>query len=197
MVESQQGPQGSEQRSSRLATPDQRTAAFFSLPLAEVAARLIEGEGMDIAVPDTNRKVKIVQIQDFPAVGVRRYRDITELSPGDLWNPYRQTLQSLIVTRNTEVGIGSCVRLLQAAYFDPRTNDFTDDLELEGQRFKMGRSSEGHIARYLGLHSGQRSQLKFLDDSDILYVLPKREPEKEVVNSAEADDLMRSLPEEL
>jgi hypothetical protein len=93
------------------------------------------------------------------------------MNPGDLFSPAIRggIRQSLIVTpKEVEEGEGACVRLLRANYLDNSSNTFVPEVAEEGQNF-AGR--EGDIASYFNLQRGKRSQLKFLDDSDTLYIV--------------------------
>lgn len=151
---------------------EQRTAAFFSQNVDKLADQLKVGDGMLLAIPETTSRAKLVEVDDFARSRVgKRYKDwgIEDLIPGDLWNPpSRGILQSLIIARDSS-GVGACVRLLSAEYWNPLTETFVDRLITAGHEFKQNR--EGDIAKFFGLAQYERSVLRFLDDSNTLYIV--------------------------
>lgn len=99
----------------------------------------------------------------------KRWKAMWFMSAGNLWNPvYIHKAQSLVVGRDPD-GVGACVRLLQADYLDPNSQEYIPRLSLGEAEYGP---DENDIARYLGLSKNNKSQLKFIDDSDILYLYP-------------------------
>lgn len=168
-----------------------RNIAFFSQDVKTLADQL--ASGMVLAIPKTTTKLRVVKAEAFSRerVGIR-YKNwgIEDLTPGDLWSPpSRRIMQSLVISRD-ETGIGACVRVLSAEYWDPLTERFVDRFITGGQEFKTGK--EGDIARYFGLNCFEKSNLRFLDDSNALYVVRngqsyKRERIKAVVTVSPKD----------
>lgn len=148
--------------------PEERTAVFFQQKAEEIASQLTEGDGVVIAVRGTDRRVRVSSAQAYPEVG-RRYTRIKDMNSGDLWNPAIQggVRQSLIVTPK-ESEAGSCVRLLKVRYWDSRNDLFVSELKEGEQNFG---DREGDIAKYFGMERSERSQLKFLDESNRLYIV--------------------------
>ena len=155
------------QEQGEYTSPEERTAQFFSIKAEAFSERLkpLEGNGMVIA-SSLERKIRVVLAEPYSRVG-DYYKKIGELKPGTLWNPAKRVIsQSLIVTPS-EGGNGSCVRLLQAEFFDPETGDFVAQCNLGGEYFGP---REGSIAKYLQLNKGGISELKFVDNTEILQI---------------------------
>lgn len=175
------------ERSERL-SPEARTKRLFALDVEELADELVTlEEAAVIAVFGSNRKIRLLEVEAFKKLDLGdRYAAMNRMRPGDLWNPpMRHILQSLIVSQD-HVGVGACVRLLKAEFFDPSTNSFVTDLILDGQEYKQ---REGAIAKYLGLDKFERSKLTFLDDSNTLYLI--REGQK--VNNISSEDANKEM----
>lgn len=151
---------------------EQRTAAFFNQNVDRLADQLKAGDGMLLAIPETTSRASLVEVEDFARSRVgKRYKDwgIEDLTPGNLWNPpSRRILQSLVIAQDID-GVGACVRLLSAKYWNPLTQTFVDRLITAGQEFKQDR--EGDIAKFFGLRPYERSVLRFLDNSNTLYIV--------------------------
>lgn len=149
-----------------------RSVAFSNQHVDKLADQLIAGDGMVLAIAETTLRARLVKVEDFAKARVgKRYKDwgIEELTPGDLWNPpSRRILQSLVIAQDQD-GIGACVRLLSAEYWNPLTQTFVERLTSAGQEFKQDR--EGDIAKFFGLRPYERSVLRFLDDSNTLYIV--------------------------
>ncbi len=161
---------------TRMVEFEARTNKFFSQEVQDLADRLLDSGGMIIAIPGTTIMVRVSNVLAYHretgknVVG-ERYKDwgIEDLTPGDLWNtPSRRILQSLVIAQGQD-GVGACVRLLSTDYWNPLTERFADNFITGGQEFS--RTREGDIAKFLGLQSYERSSLKFLDDSNTLYVV--------------------------
>lgn len=168
-------------------SPEARTARLFQMDVTKLAEELLGGEGMVISLIGSERRVRISEAEAFEKnrVGLR-YKAMNDMKPGDLWNPpMRQISQSLVVSKD-ENGVGACVRILKVEYLDPSTNSYTPELRLEGQEYKQ---REGDIAKYLGLDKRERSQLKFQDDSDILYLTK----EMQQLNNISPDNANREM----
>ncbi len=161
--------------------PEERTKLFFTQPLENLHRQLLEGEGQVIAIPDTNKKIRLTDIQSFSKVG-RRWNVIATMQPGDLWNPqYIKTVQSLVRATGTSEDVGACIRLKNAEYFDPKQNIFVDRLRIDGTEYNP---KEPDIAKYLGLTKNMVSKLKFLDDSNTLYIVREDQMHRREVSSS-------------
>lgn len=157
---------------------DIKTSKFFNQDIRGLSGDLLADSGMVLAIYDTNKMARIkearpyvrLQATDIEVVG-ERYKNwgIEGLNLGDLWNPPSHgRRQSLVIGRDHD-GIGACVRLLAAEYWDPKVSEFVKKLTLGKEEFKWDR--EGDIARYFGLQVFERSVLKFLDETNRLYVV--------------------------
>lgn len=156
-----------------------KTQQFVSQDVESLADQLLANGGMVIAVHETDTRLRIRDAYAWaslkPTAGKKavgqRYKDwgIADLTPGDLWSPpARRILQSLIISQD-EDGIGACVQLLSAEFWDPLTQRFVDRFITAGQEFKTDR--QGDITKFLGLQPYERSSLRFLDKSDTLYIV--------------------------
>lgn len=147
-----------------MAKENKRTANFFNQSVEELADEFVEGS-VEIELPMLDRKIRVNDLEIWTPVGTR-YEAIYNMSPGTFWNPPQRRIYQSLITTNP---VGSCLRLLQADYFDPVSKLFVPKLELDGDIYKPG---EGNIARYLQMQKHQRSQLRFIDDSNTLYIFP-------------------------
>ncbi len=156
-----------------------RTEQFFSQDVESLADQLLENGGMVIALQGTDSRLRVRDTYAWasltPTAGKKavgqRYKDwgIGDLTQGDLWStPTRRILQSLVISQD-EDGIGACVQLLSAEFWNSLTQRFVDKFITGGQEFKQGR--EGDIAKFFGLQPYERSGLRFLDDSNTLYII--------------------------
>lgn len=152
-------------------SPEERTVAFFQQNLTRLADALLKGDGIIIALPNSERRIKIAQIEEWASKSVgERYKSkgVEKMDVGDLWNPpVRAIRQSLIVAKDKD-GVGACIRLLEAEYWDPSTGSFSPNFS-EGE-YTFG-AREGDISKYFGLDKNEISKLRFLDESDTLYIL--------------------------
>lgn len=141
-------------------TEQNRTSEFFTQNVADLAEAL---QGRVLIDQTSNKQVQLTRLEPYPKVGPR-YRDIAgkKMQPGELWTPYiplRKMSQSLIIARGEESDVGACVRALRASYYDLEKGEFVP----------MPR--EGDIASFLELGRFMRTNLRFLDESDILYII--------------------------
>lgn len=171
-------------------TPEARTAALFSYAPGALAKQLIKGGGIVVAIPETDTKVRIFEAEPYEKRKVgKRYSAMNYMTPGDLWNPpMRQILQSLIVAKDRD-GVGACIRLKKVEYFDPKTQVFVPVLTTSRGEFG---AREGDIAKYLGLRKRDQGKLKFLDNSDTLYLI-REESAHRPVAPEQADNQLRDL----
>lgn len=165
-------------------SPEERTAAFFEQDFTKLCDDLLEENGMVIALPNSDRKIRIVELEEWAkqAVGKRyKARGIENMRAGDLWNPSARAInQSLIIAKDKD-GVGACVRLLKAEYWDPASNEFIP--ALTEQEYTFG-EREGDIAKYLGLGKNEKSRLRFLDDSRVLYIVRNQTINPDAANHA-------------
>lgn len=152
--------EGDQTQSSFTASTDfssqgERSKAFFNRE-ADVLERDLYDR--DIVEHGTTNRLRIRKAQAFSRVGDRYAAAMEQMEPGDLWSPPQRTIrQSLVIARALEGG--ACIRLLQGAYYDPEAESFTV------------RGTEGTIADFLSLEKNERAQLRFLDESDTLYLI--------------------------
>lgn len=153
-----------------MANLEQKNGEFINLDASGLRQRLVD-ERIVLAIPDTTIRVRVVDAQPFSRAEVgKRYKDwgIEELDAADLWNPWNRTWQSLVITQE-EDRVGGCVRLVAAEYWDTLTERFVDKVVTGGVEFRQTR--EGDIAKFLGLQPFERSRLRFLDESNTLYIV--------------------------
>lgn len=148
---------------------EQRTQTFFEHDPFTLSEKLTQGGGMVIGVPNSDKKILVVKAQAYSKRDVgKRYGAMNEMHPGDLFSPLARggIAQSLIVAKD-EDGVGACVRLLQAKYFDPEAENFVPRLKIGNEEFKP---NEGDITRYLGFPKRYVGSLRFIDNTDNLYL---------------------------
>lgn len=157
-------------------TPEQRTLVLFDKYVDQLADEFLDGDGLEIGIANSSRRIRVSEVDPFgkdpeshlKRVG-QRWNAMEKMQVGDLWNPvWIKTTQSLVVAKDRG-GIGACVRLVRAEYFDKSKGLYVTDLvEDDGEYHQV----ESDIARFLGLERNNRSRLAFLDDTNILYLLP-------------------------
>lgn len=159
-------------------TPQGRTERLFALEVGELAEALTR---VDIAVYGTPRRLRVTQVEPFSRSKLGPYKPVgnrwgamRRMNAGSVWNPQFFTLtQSLVVAQDHE-GVGACVRLLEATYYDPETKIYIPE-EIDARLS----DKENGIALHLGLEPNEVSELRFIDDTDILYLFRKREEQSE------------------
>lgn len=158
-----------------------RTAAFFEQDVKTIGDRIVDDGGMVIATLGTRRKVQVTEVEVFNRRDIgKRYKSMNGMEAGVLWNPpSRAIAQSLIVAMEKQKP-GACVRILRANFYNPRTDTFVPTLRVRGKKFSQ---REGSVAEYLGLRKYDKSALRFLDASNVLYV-GTQEPEENVTERA-------------
>lgn len=160
-----------------------RTVEFFNQNVADLAEALQNRVLIDQA---TNKQLQLTRLEPYPKVGPR-YRDIVgqSMQPGEFWAPYipvRRMSQALIVATSTEAGVGACVRVLRGSYYDLEKGEFV----------LMPR--EGGVASYLELGKFERAGLRFLDESDMLYIVRGEQiAENPEIQSEEANGELKRL----
>ena len=158
----------------------EKTIEFFNQNVADLAEALQDRVLIDQA---TNKQVQLTRLEPYPKVGPR-YRGIVDqnMQPGELWTPHipvRRMSQSLIIARRVESEVGACVRVLRGNYYDLEKDTFVP----------MPR--EGDIAIFLGLGNFDRTSLRFLGESEALYIV--RGEGSQSVNPDEANGQLRKL----
>lgn len=144
---------------------EERTEAFFNQDVNQLAEQL---QGRVIIEPETGKQIRLIGVRAYERDQVGpRYKEMNMMQAGDLYVirlPVRRMNQSLVVAKD-QGQVGACVRLMRVEYFDSVAGAYMPVLEIGsfGQR-------EGDIARYLGLQDGEVAKLKFLDESEILYL---------------------------
>lgn len=156
-------------------TPEQRTEILFDKYVNQVADEFLARGGMVIMLPDTSRSIRVRRAEPFgidPESKLKkvgsRWNAMRSYNTGDVWNPkFINTIQSLVVSKD-KAGVGACVRLYRAEYFDTARGVYVAELEVGNEQFGQ---SEPDIAKYLGLQVNQRSRLAFVDQTDALSLL--------------------------
>lgn len=178
------------ERKSRI-SPEQRTTSFFEQDVSTLGDRFVQDEGMIIALPNSNRKIRVREIEVFNKRNVgSRYQVMGDMEPGVLWNPpSRRIRQSLIVAQDKH-RVGACLRLLRVNFYNPRTDSFVPTLKIGQKKFTQ---REGDLAEYLGLDKYDQSLLRFMDGSNTLYVIGKQQVESNATEKAnrELEKLVR------
>lgn len=174
--------------------PEERTAILFGQDVRTLSRVLVN---MDIAVLATDIRIRVDQTHPYLISEnngmYRRGKDginIDSLPTGTLWAffwPLRNMRLSLITAREGWQK-GACIDLKKASRYDPSTRLYTP-LKLKGD-----------IANYLGLENNEAVALKFIDESNVLYLdrstraVPEQEETKPVlIESDAADRYMREL----
>lgn len=148
---------------------EQRTQAFFEHDPFTLSEKFTQDGGMVVGVPNSDKKILVVKAQPYAKKDVgKRYGAMNEMHPGDLFSPLARggIAQSLVVAKDGD-GVGACVRLLEAEYFDSETGEFVRRLRIGNDEFKP---NEGDIARYLGFPKRYVGSLRFIDNTDTLYL---------------------------
>ncbi len=139
---------------------ENRTTEFFNQNVADLEEALRNRILID---QTANKQVQLTRLEPYPKVGPRYRAIIAEkMQPGEIWIPYipvRRMSQSLIIAKSIEPEVGACVRVLRGSYYDLEKGEFVP----------MPR--EGDIAKYLGLGQFERASLRFLDESEALYII--------------------------
>lgn len=164
------------ERKERRGSPDQRTKALFSMDVAELAHSL---EGRILGLAGTTKRVRLDAVIPYsknPRRGEKRLgpRYLSEhrtsmenLEEGTLWAyplPHRKmkeggnVRQALVVAKDHKEG-KACVQILRSSKYNVGTGEFT---EME---------REGDTSRFFGLKNNDQVELKFLDDSEVLYIV--------------------------
>lgn len=166
MVEKHRGEPGDQPPQ----TPGERTIELQQLPVDELTARLYMAEVVvvdETSLPESNPvRLQFTQVAGWPAEKLgSKYADMqTEqgMQQGDVYGiRYHLAKMDQTIVACEDNGKPACVRIERAAEFDPETGTF-----------KKPMSREGDIARKLGLGHGTRKQLRYLDESKTLYLVP-------------------------
>ena len=102
---------------------------------------------------------------------------MSSMKAGDLWAcpfPLRHMNLCLLVAQDKE-GVGGCVRLKEASKF------------VSGEASYEPLTRESDISKYLNLEAGERVVLKFIDASDVLYLVRLPNKDIEYIDSSEAN----------
>lgn len=150
-------------RGERGRSPEERTAAMFSLNYGALATELKKRE---IALPGGRKRIRIQATLGYSRNdnSTRQYAQMQEMEPGTVWFfplRLRRTCLALVVAKDRGE-TGACVRIVRASQFDSQKGDFVP--------FKR----EGDIARYLGFGEGEMGRLSFMDGTETLYISHER-----------------------
>lgn len=140
---------------------EDRTVAFFRNNYEVLAEELI---GRVIQLQGSYKKILLTEVKAYGKIGPG-YQAIEAMKPGDLWTyplRLRRMKQSLIVAYNPQEA-ASCVRVIRASCYDLTKDEFVP----------MPR--EGDVANYLELEDNEISTLKFLDESDVLFLIREKD----------------------
>ncbi|MEK7616809.1 MAG: hypothetical protein AAB414_02045 [Patescibacteria group bacterium] len=143
-----------------------RTAEFFKQNYDDLAAQL---QNRVVELADSGLRIILTLLQPWSRTetggGIAQvrpwYKAMRNMEPGD-WCataiPLRSMRQSLVVALDTRE-VGACIRIVRASRFDPQKNDF------------VAMPREGDIANFLGMRDNERAQIRFLNESDVLYLV--------------------------
>lgn len=161
---------------NRKQSPEERTRILFAMNVSDLRRELT---GRILGLAGSTKRVRIdiaVPYSKTPRSGEKRLgsrylsenrTSMEDLKEGTLWAyPLRHRLmkeggnvrQSLIVAKDHRTG-KTCVQILRSSRYDVRTGEFVE----------MKR--EGDMASFLSLKNDDQLEIKFLDGSDILYIV--------------------------
>ncbi len=133
-----------------------RTEAFFGQSPAILARQL---QDVVIQVEGTNRAIRLTSLESWRLSQVgKRYSPMQEMKLGDLWAPPVRTMRQSLIVAQDMGRVGACVRILRAATYDPGTSSYVEMVR------------EGQTAEYLGMDKNVIASLRFVDESDTLYL---------------------------
>lgn len=179
---------------SRELGPTERTTILLNQDVRRLSVAI---RGMEIGVIGTDRRIRVDQALPYLIAEndgmYRRGKDginIDNLPTGTYWAlfwPLRKMRLSLITARE-DGQKGACVRLVRASSYNPYTRLF------------VPMKREGDIANCLELEDYQAAPLRFIDDSNVLYLdrstraMPEQHDISPVISDPEAADrYMREL----
>lgn len=174
---------------------EQKTADLMNLNYDALADEIQNRYSM-VQLAGSDKRIYITKLQAWSKeqVGGRfsqmkaMYSQMGGFNPGDWCTylvPIRRMRQSLIVA-NDDGKPGACLRVERASRFDPSKNDY------------VPMPNEGDIANFFELANNERAELKFLDDSNILYlvrtgfIMERPEPKK-ITTTGNANDQLAKL----
>lgn len=152
-------------------TPEQRTAKLVNLNYDEFAKAL---QNRLIVLAGTDKIAVFSKVEAWPRSKVgKRYDEITTREVGDFWSfPLkiggRKPIQQSLIAAKDQGKVGGIVRVVRGGIYNPA----------DGNVALMER--EGQLAEYFGLDKGEVAKLKFLDDSDMLYLVRQKGPLKDI-----------------
>ena len=139
--------------------PETRTKAFFGQNVDVLTEQL---QRRYIVMVGTHKVVQLTKLEAWVKQNVgKRYQAMENMQPGDLWAvlfPLRKMRQSLIAAQD-KGEMGACIRVIRASSFSAEKGTFVP--------FER----EGDTANYLGMGDNERGRLRFLDSSDVLYIV--------------------------
>ncbi len=138
--------------------PAERTREFFSGNQEQIGTWL---PNKVIVVAGSRRKIIVRRVKSWIKTEITPpFRKLKEHAAGEfVAYGYRGTTISHIVTRDRDTGEdGTCIAIEEADLYHPETNDY------------IAAKSMGEVAKHLGLGRNENGHLKFLDQSDTLYL---------------------------
>src|SRR3989344_781137 len=175
-------------------SPEERTIVLMHQDVRRLSTAF---RNIEIQVLGTDRKIRVNQTRPYLIAEnngmYRRGHDginVDNLHTGTLWALYwpLRAMRLSLVTAREQSQKGACIDLERASRFDPQ----------RGLYIPMKR--KGDIANFLELENNEALDLKFIDDSSVLYVdrgaraLPELEPTTPmIVDSEAADRYIRAL----
>lgn len=157
--------------------------AFFNQNVEKLASAML---GRIIAIPNTNIAIMITETQVYSRgenISNWRYKVMSLMGAGDLWAcpfPLRHINLCLLVAKDREE-VGACVRLKEANKF------ISDESGWEPL------TKEGDISRCLKLEVGERVVLRFIDATEVLYLVKLPNKGIEYIDSTEANRYIDNL----
>lgn len=161
-----------------------RTSEFFAQNYDVLEREL---KNRIIAVPGTDKKIVLVTLVPYSRsknLERKMYHPMMQMQTGDLWAchwAFRKMNLPLIVTRDGDL-TGACIEIKRASRIDPET----------GKLIPMPK--EGDIATFLGLGDGERGRLRFLNNSETLYIEKENQPlSEEQIKQIDPEEASREL----
>lgn len=172
---------------SKLNSPEVRTTELLSQNFNVLAREL---HHRTVTIAGTNISIILAELKPYSLAENRKswlYTPMQQMKEGDWWaryHPLRKMCLSLIVAKD-EGEVGSCLQVVKADRVDPKS----------GKAIPLPK--QGDIATYLGLNKNEIGKLRFLDDTDTLYLTPTGRIVEKIaashINSQDADSELGKL----
>ena len=151
-------------------SPAQRTAKLVNLNYDKFAEAL---QGRLVVLAGSDKMAVLSKLEAWPRAKIgARWKAIGEREAGDFWSfglkiGGRKPIQQSLIAAKDNGEIGGIIRIVRGSIYNPKDGKVTL-MEKEGQ-----------LAEHFGLDKGEVTKLKFLDESDILYLVRQKGPLKD------------------